>query len=61
MTGFGDQAYGDVLRLARDCDSPSGSETVFARSNIPGYDKVDVSVAFNLSGTFYFCWYPCFT
>lgn len=47
MTGSGDQAYGDVLRLSRNCDNPSGDETEFVRSNIPGYENVDVSVAFN--------------
>ena len=61
MTGFGDQGYGDVLRLARDCDSPRGSETEFARSNDPGYDRVGVTASFNLTGTFYFCWFPMFT
>ena len=60
MTGFGDQAYGDVLRLARNCDDPEGDETEFVRSNVPGYDKVAVINAFNLSGTFYFCWMPMF-
>ena len=60
MTGFGDQGYGDVLRLGRDCDNPSGSETEFVRSNIPDYDRVDVSQSFNLSGKFYFCWFPMF-
>lgn len=61
MTGFGDQAYGDVLRLARECDSPSGGETEFVRSNVPSYAKVGVTNSFNLSGTFYFCWFPMFT
>lgn len=61
MTGFGDQAYGDVLRLARECDKPSGAETEFVRSNEPSYDRVGVTASFNLSGTFYFCWFPVFT
>jgi hypothetical protein len=61
MTGFGDQAFGDVLRLARECDNPGGGETEFVRSNRPNYDRVDVTKSFNLSGTFYFCWYPMFT
>jgi hypothetical protein len=61
MTGFGDQAFGDVLRLARECDNPSGGETEFVRSNDPGYAKVGVTASFNLSGTFYFCWFPMFT
>jgi hypothetical protein len=43
MTGFGDQAFGDVLRLARECDQPKGGETEFVRSNKPNYDKVGVT------------------
>ncbi len=61
MTGMGDQGFGDVLRLARDCDNPSGSETEFVRSNVPDYLRVEVTSSFNLSGTFYFCWFPMFT
>ena len=50
-----------MLRLARECDNPGGGETEFVRSNKPNYDRVEVIKSFNLSGTFYFCWYPMFT
>lgn len=60
MTGWGDQSYGDVIRFAYDCDTPIVNETEIFRTNQPSYDKVVIFGGFNLTGDFYFCWYPVF-
>ena len=60
MSGYGDQAYGDFIRLGFDCYNPVFNETQIMRSNQPDYPVLTIFKDFNLTGKFFFCWYPVF-
>eukprot|EP00347_Sterkiella_histriomuscorum_P007679 403347989 len=60
MTGEGDQTQGDLIRFSYDCDQPVVNETEMIRSNNPSYDKIYILNTFNITGDFFFCWYPVF-
>jgi hypothetical protein len=40
MSGWGDQAYGDIIRFMTNCDQPIANETEIMRTWVPDYEKV---------------------